>query len=144
MPATSRSPDADLEELRALNARFIHNFVTHDVESHDAILHPLFVGVMPYGRHDRATFLAMWPHAFNAAETPYYDHRDEQITLVGDVAMVRAANKRTFPPELNRAPEITTYTDTYVYERGRWLCLHKAHTRRRIPARPIRGREQTH
>ena len=29
-----------MNELRALNARFIHNFVTNDVASHDAILHP--------------------------------------------------------------------------------------------------------
>ena len=30
-------------ELRALNARFIHNFITNDVPSHDAMLHKDFI-----------------------------------------------------------------------------------------------------
>ncbi len=30
-------------ELRALNARFIHDFITNDVPSHDAILHKDFI-----------------------------------------------------------------------------------------------------
>ena len=40
-PAVRDHQSADtMDELRALNARFIHNFVTNDVASHDAILHP--------------------------------------------------------------------------------------------------------
>jgi hypothetical protein len=31
------------DELRALNARFIDNFITNDVPSHDAILHEGFI-----------------------------------------------------------------------------------------------------
>ena len=47
-----------MDELRALNARFIHNFVTNDVASHDAILHPRFINIWPTGqRWDRATYL---------------------------------------------------------------------------------------
>ena len=37
-------------ELRALNARFIHNFITNDVPSHDAILHKDFICIDPSGR----------------------------------------------------------------------------------------------
>ena len=37
-------------ELRALNARFIHNFITNDVPSHDAILHKDFICIDPNGR----------------------------------------------------------------------------------------------
>jgi hypothetical protein len=37
-PAVRDQQSADtMDELRALNARFIHNFVTNDVASHDAI-----------------------------------------------------------------------------------------------------------
>ena len=36
-----------MNELRALNACFIHNFVTNDVASHDAILHPGFITFGP-------------------------------------------------------------------------------------------------
>ena len=37
--AYTQSPET-LRYLHALNARFIHNYVTNDVASHDAILHP--------------------------------------------------------------------------------------------------------
>jgi hypothetical protein len=51
---------ATMKELRALNARFIHNFVTNDVPSHDAILHPGFINIWPTGqRWDRATYLTV-------------------------------------------------------------------------------------
>ncbi len=36
-------------ELRALNAWFIHNFITNDVPSHDAILHKDFICITPTG-----------------------------------------------------------------------------------------------
>ena len=55
-----------MNELRALNARFIHNFVTSDVASHDAILHPSFINIWPTGqRWDRATYLKYWATAFD-------------------------------------------------------------------------------
>ncbi len=34
-------------ELRALDARFIHNFITNDVPSHDTILHEGFICITP-------------------------------------------------------------------------------------------------
>jgi hypothetical protein len=37
-------------ELRALNAKFIHNFITNDVPSHGAILHKDFICLDPNGR----------------------------------------------------------------------------------------------
>ena len=37
------------DALRALNARFIHNFITNDVPSHDAILHGDFICITPMG-----------------------------------------------------------------------------------------------
>ncbi len=36
------------DTLRALNARFIHNFITNDVPSHDAILHKVGLLVAVY------------------------------------------------------------------------------------------------
>ncbi len=36
-------------ELRALNARFINNFITNDVPGHDAILHEGFICIAPTG-----------------------------------------------------------------------------------------------
>ena len=47
--AAQKDQTADvMSELRALNARFIHNFVTRDVASHDAILHPAFINTHNY------------------------------------------------------------------------------------------------
>jgi len=49
--ATAKDQSAGtMDQLRALNARFIHNFVTNDVASHDAILHPRFINIWPTGQ----------------------------------------------------------------------------------------------
>ena len=70
-----------MNELRALNARFIHNFVTNDVPSHDAILHPVFITILSTGqRWDRATYLKYWATAFDPEVIVYWDVRDELIT----------------------------------------------------------------
>jgi hypothetical protein len=85
-----------MDELRALNARFIHNFVTNDVASHDAILHPVFINIWPTGqRWDRASYLKFWATGFDPKVIVYWDVRDELITVIGDVALVRATNKST-------------------------------------------------
>jgi hypothetical protein len=90
-----RSADT-MNELRALNARFIHNFVTNDVSSHDAILHPGFINIWPTGqRWDRATYLKYWATAFDPQIIVYWDVRDELITVIGDVALVRSTTKHT-------------------------------------------------
>jgi hypothetical protein len=42
-------------ELKALNARFIHNYVTNDVDSHDAMMHPDFICIGPKGTRQNRT-----------------------------------------------------------------------------------------
>ena len=44
---------AAIDDLRALNALFIENFVRNDVESHDAILHADFICVRSNGGSPR-------------------------------------------------------------------------------------------
>ena len=98
-----------MKELRVLNARFIHNFVTNDVPSHDAILHPGFVNIWPTGqRWDRATYLKYWATAFDPKVIVYWDVRDELITVIGDVALVRATNKHTRRRDGKEAGYITS------------------------------------
>jgi ketosteroid isomerase-like protein len=117
-------PPAVMEELRALNARFIHNFVTNDVASHDAILHPDFMNIWPTGqRWDRATYLKYWATAFDPEVIVYWDVRDELITVVGDVALVRSTNKCTRRRDGAEVTGMTTYTDTYLFENGAWKCI---------------------
>ena len=82
-------------ELRALNARFINNFITNDVPGHDAILHKDFICITPMGaRVSRADYLKAWATGFDAGRIPYYDYRDEKIDVFGDTALVRSTNKR--------------------------------------------------
>jgi hypothetical protein len=116
--------DETMRELRALNAKFIHNFVTNDVASHDRILHPEFLYVGSQGnRKSRADYLRDWATGFDPEVIVYWDYRDERITLLEQVALVRSTNKYT---ELHDGTEVTgmvTYTDVYVREHGKWLCL---------------------
>ena len=61
---------ATLAELRALNAKFIHNFVTNDVASHDAILHRAFTYVSSAGAwQDRASYLSRWSTGFSGSSS---------------------------------------------------------------------------
>jgi transcriptional regulator with XRE-family HTH domain len=113
-----------VNELRALNARFIHNFVTNDVASHDAILHPRFINIWPTGqRWDRATYLKYWATAFDPKVIVYWDVRDELITVIGDVALVRSTNKHTRRRDGKEVTGMTMYTDTYLFENGAWKCI---------------------
>src|SRR5690242_8180740 len=84
----------DLATIRALNRRFIHNFVTNDVPSHSAILHPEFRTVTSTGGHvARAPYLEAWATGFDPEVIVYWDMRDERITLLADTALVTATNR---------------------------------------------------
>jgi hypothetical protein len=117
------SPRA-MRDLRALNALFIENFVRNDVKSHDAILHPDFIYVRSDGsRLDRATYLLRWATGFDPRVIVYWDVRDELITLIGNVALVRATNKEIVRSGGQDIAAMSTYTDTYIYEAGAWKCI---------------------
>ena len=111
-------------ELRALNARFINNFITNDVAGHDAILHEGFICIGPMGaRISRADYLKAWATGFDAERISYYDYRDEKIDVFGDTALVRSTNKRVGLKESVETTSMTTYTDIYVREGGTWKCV---------------------
>ena len=115
---------ATMDELRALNARFIQNFVTNDVASHDAILHAGFINIWPTGqRLDRASYLKYWATAFDPKVIVYWDVRDELITIIGDVALVRSTNKHIRRRDGQEVMGMTMYTDTYLFENGAWKCI---------------------
>lgn len=118
------SAQTDLATLRALNKRFIHNFVTNDVSSHNAILHPLFRTIDTLGGHmDRASYLVEWATGFDPDVITYWDMRDERITVIGDVALVGATNRWTRVRNGVETQGMTCYTDTYIRVEGSWLCI---------------------
>ncbi len=111
-------------ELRALNARFIHNFITNDVPSHDAILHKDFICITPTGaRIGRADYLKDWATGFDPGRIPYFDYRDELIHVFGDTALLRSTNKSIRMSGGTETMSMTMYTDIYVRENGAWKCV---------------------
>jgi hypothetical protein len=113
-----------IQDLRALNARFIHNFVTNDVASHGALLHDEFLCVQSNGaRIDRASYLEAWATGFDPDVIIYWDVRDELITVIDNVALVRATNRQVVRRGGVDVAQMSTYTDTYVLRDGRWTCI---------------------
>lgn len=119
-----RNHEQDMAALSALNAKFIHNFVTCDVASHDAIIHPRFVCLSSSGSvHGRAEYLKDWATDFDPEIILYWDMRDEHIEVFGDVALVRANTKWVRRLNGEEVTGMTMYTDTYWREKDRWLCV---------------------
>ena len=113
-----------IDDLRTINARFIENFINNDAAAHDALLHPRFIGIRSDGtRIGRAAYLQAWARGFDPKVIVYWDTRDELITVVGPVALVRATNKHVMRHPCHDETGMTTYTDTYVYEHGAWKCI---------------------
>jgi Domain of unknown function (DUF4440) len=114
-----------LTTLRSLNAKFIHNFVTNDVASHDAILHERFTSILPNGaRLSRQDYLTAWATGFDPDVIVYWDYRDERIDIFGDkVALVSSTNKWVRRRDGAEVTGMTRYTDTYVFDRGAWKCV---------------------
>jgi hypothetical protein len=113
-----------IAELRMLNARSIHNFITNDVAAHEAILHRDFICITPAGaRVGRADYLKAWATGFDAERIPYYDYRDELIHLFGMTALLRSTNKSIRSVAGVEVTGMTMYTDTYVHEHGAWKCI---------------------
>ncbi len=114
----------DLGTLKKLNARFIHNFVTNDVPSHDQIIHPQFVCITGKGAWvNRADYLKAWATGFDPEVIVYWDYRDEKITVIGSTALVRSVNKYVMMRDGKEITGMTQYTDTYVKENGAWKCI---------------------
>lgn len=114
-----------LTTLRALNAKFIHNFVTNDVASHDAILHERFTSILTNGaRLPRKDYLTAWATGFDPDVIVYWDYRDERIDVFGDaLALVSSTNKWVRRRDGAEVTGMTRYTDTYVFESGAWKCI---------------------
>lgn len=117
------SPKA-LRDLSAINDRFIENFIRNDAVAHEAVIHHDFLVVNSDGsRTDRATYLKRWANGFDPDVIPYWDVRDELITLVGNVALVRSTNQQIVHRDGKDIVSMSTYTDIYVYLGGMWLCI---------------------
>jgi hypothetical protein len=131
MPARPNQPDLDylaspqaMLDLRALNAQFIENFIRNDVTAHDALLHPDFLYIRGNGaRIGRKAYLEGWATGFDPEMIIYWDTRDELITLIGPVALVRATNRYVERVGGVEVSGMAAYTDIYLREEGVWRCI---------------------
>jgi hypothetical protein len=112
----------DMAQLKALNAKFINNFVTNDSASHSKIIHNDFVCIASAGQYiDRQKYLNDWAHGFDGFK--YWDYRDENIKIFGSTALVHAKNKYIVVRDGKEITGMSLYTDTYVKENGQWKCV---------------------
>src|ERR1041385_1650470 len=104
-----RDPNDVMAQLKTLNAKFIHNYITNDVKSHDAITHPRFVCILPTGEKiDKSRYLQRWATGFDPETIIYYDYRDERIDIFGSVALVRSTNKKIVRKDGKETTGMTT------------------------------------
>ncbi len=111
----------DLEQLKALNKQFINNYRTSDTVAHSRLIHPDFVCIESSGRIiGRKEYLATWGMG---PEYVAFDYEDEKIRIFGNMALVRSKNTYTIKTGDKTISGATIYTDTYVKEKGKWLCV---------------------
>jgi len=113
--------ETDMSALKRLNAKFIHNFVTNDTAAHGLIIHKDFVCITSEGQSiGRKKYLDDWAHGFDGFK--YWDYRNEDITIIGNTALVHSQNKYIVVRDGKEITGMSMYTDTYIKENGQWKC----------------------
>jgi len=114
--------ETDMAELKRLNAKFIHNFVTNDTAAHSLIIHKDFVRISSEGQYmNRKEYLDNWAHGFDGIK--YWDYRNEDIRIFGHTALVHSQNKYIVASDGKEITGMSMYTDTYIKENGQWKCI---------------------
>ncbi|MBK7306754.1 MAG: nuclear transport factor 2 family protein [Chitinophagaceae bacterium] len=114
--------ESDMTQLKKLNAAFIHNFVTNDVAAHSLIIHKDFIRISSDGQcTGRKKYLEDWAHGFG--DTKYWDYRNEDIKIFGNMALVHSQNKCIIIQDGKELISYWMYTDTYIKENGEWKCV---------------------
>ena len=122
--SNAQSDSVDLSQLKALNAKFIHNYVTNDAASHDKILHEKFQYINSQGKWvNRKDYLEGWKTGFDPEKIIYWDYRMERISIFGNTALVRSVNKFILLDGGEETTGMAQYTDTYIKEGGVWKCI---------------------
>lgn len=115
---------SDKSLLRELNARFIKNFVTQDTASHNRIIHKDFICIEGSGAIvGREEYIKNWATDFDNSGYITFSYTDEVIRIFGNMALVRSKTVYTTSIDGKTIEGSTIYTDTYVKEDGKWLCV---------------------
>jgi hypothetical protein len=115
---------SDRAMLSKLNAQFINNFIKQDVPSHDKIIHKDFVCIENNGKVvQREEYLKDWATSYIKSGYTSFSYTDELIRIFGNTALVRSKTVYTKKIEGKEIKGNSIYTDTYVKENGKWLCV---------------------
>jgi len=119
--ATLKQPDsstADLEFLRELNQGFIRSVRMSDVGWFDQNLSEDFLNSNADGTLvDRAAFLRQIAPPCPVSN---FDVEDVRIRILGDTAIIHG---RTTYTKSNGQAAAGRYTDVWVRQGGRWVCV---------------------
>lgn len=114
--------ETDMAALKKMNALFIHNFVTNDTAAHSLIIHKDFVHLSSDGKYTRRKkYLEDWAHGFDGIV--YWDYRNEDIKIFGNMALVHSQDKCIFIQDGKEMISYWMYTDTYIKEHDEWKCV---------------------
>jgi hypothetical protein len=120
-PTTKNSDQVTLSKL---NEKFIKNFVTQDTVSHNQIIHNDFVCIESSGAIvGRKEYIKNWATGYKDAGYATFSITDEFIRIFENMALIRS---RTVYSKMKDGTTInggSIYTDTYVKENGKWLCV---------------------
>lgn len=119
--ANAKSDESLLSEL---NARFIKNFLTQDTASHNKIIHRDFICIESSGAIvGREEYMKNWATDFDNSGYITFSYTDEVIRIFGNMALVRSKTVYTKSIDGKTIEGSTIYTDTYIKEGGKWLCV---------------------
>lgn len=114
----------DISALSKLNAQFIKNFVSQDAVAHDQIIHKDFVCIESNGQIVmRDQYLKDWAHGYQDSRYTSFSYEDEFIRVFENAALIRSKTVYTKVKDGATIKGYTIYTDTYVKENGKWLCV---------------------
>lgn len=116
--------NSDMAQLRALNAQFIKNFIANDTARHNRIIHKDFVYISSEGKIvNREDYMKRWAHGYNPEVDKSFEYKNEVIRIFGDMALVRSNTFFSWMEKGKLLHGKTVYTDTYIKENGKWLCV---------------------
>jgi hypothetical protein len=118
-------------DLIKINHQFIKNFLNNDTIEHSKIIHPtrfLFIG--KDGKFaNRNDYMNAWAHGYDKTTMPEFGLVEEQVRIFGNMALIVAKTRDKTMKEGKWITGETRYTDTYVKENGKWLCVQVQLTR---------------
>lgn len=121
----------DEATLLSINRQFIRNFLNNDTVEHNKIIHCsnfLFIGTN--GKLlDRNEYMQAWAHGYDKTIMPEFDLEEVHIRMFNDMALIVARTKDKKIKDGSYVMGETTYTDTYIKEKGEWKCVQVQLTR---------------